>query len=391
MKIIRMKRLIFFTSLVILIGSCKEQVDHFTVSGEIKNANGIKLFLEELQTNNIVVVDSVILNNEGNFSFEGQSEIVKFYALRTSPTNYLTLIINPLDQIIINADGRDLARNPEIINSEESKAILQLRTHLELSVQKIDSLGLYYKSVIGTKEQFEIRDSLANVSRNIIDNHIEFTKDFIVENINSLASLMALYQQIAPRRYVLNPNEHLWYFNLVDSSLMSLYPQSEAVKNFHAQVEDIKAKTHTATINHTDLDIGSVAPDIVLPNPDGDTISLSSFKGKYVLIDFWASWCRPCRVENPNLVRCNEKYNAKGFEIFQISLDKKREAWIEAIEKDQLHWTHVSDLQYWNSVPVKIYNVQGIPANFLIDRQGKIIAKNLRGDILEAKLSEIFD
>lgn len=386
-----MKRILFFLSLVLIIWSCKEQVDHFSVSGEIKNANGIKLYLEELQTNNVVVIDSVILNNEGVFSFEGQSKVAKFYALRTSPTNYLTLIINPLDQIIINADGRNLTKTPEIIGSEESRAILELRTRLDKSVQRLDSLGIYYKSVIGTAEQYKIRDSLASVSKSIIDNHTEYTKEFIVENINSLASLMALYQQIAPRRYVLNPTDHIEYFNLVDSSLMSKYPQSEAVKGFHIQLEEIKAKTNIEINPETDIVIGSIAPEITLPNPQGDTISLSMFKGKYVLIDFWASWCRPCRIENPHLVKCYQKYNSKGFEIFQVSLDKKRESWIEAIEKDQLSWTQVSDLKYWDSAPAKTYNIQGIPANFLIDKQGKIIAKNLRGDNLEAKLSELFD
>jgi peroxiredoxin len=139
------------------------------------------------------------------------------------------------------------------------------------------------------------------------------------------------------------------------------------------------------------IGIGAQAPEIELPNPDGDTTSLSSLKGKYVLVDFWASWCHPCRVENPHLVNVYEKYHSQGFEIFQVSLDKKKSAWVEAIEKDRLDWIHVSDLKYWNSAPAKLYQVQSIPANFLVDKQGKIIAKNLRGEQLEAELSKIFD
>ena len=159
----------------------------------------------------------------------------------------------------------------------------------------------------------------------------------------------------------------------------------------HNQFLEIKRQQNAKNSATTNLEIGSIAPEIALPNPEGDTILLSSLRGKYVLLDFWASWCRPCRIENPHLVESYEKYNEKGFDIFQVSLDKKRESWIEAIEKDQLTWHQVSDLKYWNSAPAELYKVRAIPANFLLDKNGKIIAKNLRGDALEAKLSEIFD
>jgi peroxiredoxin len=172
---------------------------------------------------------------------------------------------------------------------------------------------------------------------------------------------------------------------------MLKYPESEAVKALHAQMEEIKRQMKAENELNNIVGIGVTAPDIILPDQKGDTIALSSLRGKYVLLDFWASWCRPCRVENPHLVNNYKKYNEKGFEIFQVSLDKKKESWISAIESDQLTWIHVSDLQYWNSAAAKLYQVQAIPTNFLLDKNGKIIAKNLRGDALKAKLSEIFD
>ncbi len=135
--------------------------------------------------------------------------------------------------------------------------------------------------------------------------------------------------------------------------------------------------------------VGSEAPEIALSDTTGATVPLSSLRGKYVLLDFWASWCGPCRSENPNVVRMYDKYKSKGFAIYSVSLDKDKESWVRAIRNDRLTWTHVSDLKYWQSEAAQKYGVQGIPATFLLDKDGKIIAKNLRGPALEQKLEEI--
>lgn len=225
----------------------------------------------------------------------------------------------------------------------------------------------------------------------IIDDQARYTKKFIADHPGSLAILLALYQQIAPGMYILDPMKDLSVYEQVDSSLNALYPESDPVITFHTQVAELRRRKEQQEMEERLLGVGKVPPDIALPDPQGDTLRLSSLRGKVVLLDFWASWCSPCRRENPNLVRNYEKYHKKGFEIFQVSLDRTKEAWIKGIRDDHLdQWYHVSDLGYWQSAVVRLYHIQGIPTNFLLDRDGKIIARNLRGRALSDKLAQIF-
>lgn len=172
------------------------------------------------------------------------------------------------------------------------------------------------------------------------------------------------------------------YFDLyvhVAEKAKKEWPNYSHAKAFVEMVERMKT-----------LAIGSVAPEIALPNPDGKVIPLSSLRGQYVLVDFWAKWCGPCRKENPNIVRAYQKYKDKGFTVYGVSLDRTREDWLQGIREDGLTWTHVSDLKFWQSEAARTYNINAIPFSLLLDPNGIIIAKNLRGEALDRKLNEIF-
>jgi peroxiredoxin len=191
--------------------------------------------------------------------------------------------------------------------------------------------------------------------------------------------------------YVLNPANDLSYYIKVDSSLSLNYPDYEPVKSLHEQVKEFMGQSGQAEVATQASGTGAVAPEIALPTPEGDTIALSSTRGSIVLLDFWAAWCAPCRQENPNLVKAYNLYNKKGFQIYQVSLDKTKENWVQGIQDDHLEkWIHVSDVKYWNSMVVPLYKIESIPANFLLDRDGRIIASNLRGEMLQIKLAELF-
>jgi len=386
-----MKNFLPIVLVLFIIQACGSGSNQFSIEGNLDNANNERLYLLELKTDGVNKVDSVQLDQDGEFEFEGYTEVAKFFLVRTSPQNSVTLVVEPDDHITLKGDAQNMGNDYTVSGSEGSREIMKLRKKLESTIASLDSLGQIYQNNPDQETQDDLKNRLNKESRELVQDQKEYTKDFIDRNINSLASLMALYQQIGPRSYVLNPQQDFAYFEKVDSALMANYPNSEPVKSLHSQVEEMRKKMEADNAASERLGVGKEAPEIALPNPEGDTVRLSSLRGDYVLLDFWAAWCKPCRVENPHLVETYKKFKDEDFEIYQVSLDKSRSDWLNAIEKDELgDWYHVSDLEFWNSRAAQKYNIRSIPASFLLNKQGEIIAKDLRGDDLPAKLNEIF-
>jgi thiol-disulfide isomerase/thioredoxin len=321
--------------------------ENVTISGTILNNSGqVTDAILELNYPQQIVGTSQIDNN-GNFSISFQASTVNIYKLKLSQNSFLSLIIEPEEKIQIKIDLQDV-NHPVITGSPQS----------ELLYKGITNLDSYDKKLEEYKQQIE-------------QEKLNYLKQYMLNNGNSLAVLYFVDK--------LDMEQNIDIYRTVSQSLIAKYPDNPYAQGLVQQVTGAGL-----------LAKGSLAPEIRLPNPEGDTINLSSYRGKLVLIDFWAGWCGPCRMNNPHLVQLYKKYHGSGFDIFGVSLDRDRTQWLNAIQSDSLIWTQVSDLKQWKSAVVSSYNITGIPFTVLIDKDGKVIEKGLRGDILEQKLKEIY-
>ncbi|HZY24968.1 MAG TPA: TlpA disulfide reductase family protein [Bacteroidales bacterium] len=384
------KKLIFYLLIVLVSAACKN--NSVSISGTIINPSvDSYIYLDELKGDGLKPVDSIKITSEGAFRFKKEVTQPSFYLLKSNNNNFLTMLLEPGEKITLKVQRDSLNEPLSITGSKGTELMAEYNKSLQATIKKMTGLHNIYEQNSDKPDLpklIESLDSLANIYLNEIN---IYTKKYIDDNLTSLVSLVALYQQVAPSVYVMNPAKDMKYFLKVDSSMFSLYPTYEPVVSLHEQVKELAAKVNGDSVASPASETGVVAPDISLPTPEGDTIKLSSTRGSIVLLDFWASWCTPCRKENPNLVTVYNMYHKKGFQIYQVSLDKTRDAWLKGIQDDHLDkWIHVSDIQYWNSIVVPLYKIESIPANFLLDKQGHIIASNLRGERLQTKLAELF-
>lgn len=383
-------KLIILSFAILFFASCSKN-NSFQISGNFKNVNNQLIYISEITGNGILLVDSIKINERGDFSYEKESNELLFLFLKVGnkPNNFITLIINPNEKIKLAADGNQLAKTYSVIGSNDSKLAYDLNNKTIESSAKIDSLTAIYNENKDKPNFDSIEININKSNEGIMLNHRKFVIDFIEKNPSSPASILALYQKVNKTK-ILDPSTDIKYFKKVSEALTKKYPDSKHSKLLNHNVSEMEKSLSGKRFDNLNITVGEMAPDISLPTPEGTKLSLSSLKGKVVLLDFWASWCRPCRNENPNLVENYKKYQSKGFEILQVSLDKTHENWLEAIKKDNLSWKHISDLMFWQSEAAKLYKIESIPSNFLIDKDGKIIAKDLHEEDLGKKLEEIF-
>ena len=384
------KKLFFYLIIVLLSAGCKNNI--VKISGTVVNpASGVYIFLDELRSNNLVPIDSVKISDDGKFSFKKEIKQTSFFLLKSKENNFLTMLLEPGEKITMKVHSDSLNYPISLKGSKGTELMAEYNKTLRVTIKKLTELNSIYMQSKDKPELPRVIETLDSLAQIYLGEINTYTKKYIDDNLTSLVSLVAVYQQVAPSVYVLNPTKDMKYFLKVDSSMFSRYPNYEPVIALHDQVKELSSKMDGAANAAPESVPGAVAPDISLPTPQGDTIKLSSTRGSVVLLDFWASWCAPCRKESPNLLNAYNMYHKKGFQIYQVSLDKTKEAWIKGIQDDHLEkWIHVSDVQYWNSIVVPLYKIESIPRNFLLDAQGHIIASNLRGEQLQIKLAEIF-
>jgi peroxiredoxin len=350
----------------------------FQIKGKVKVPNQGLVVLQKMENNGLKGIDSVKLGKDNTFELKGNITEQGFYRLNLFNKQNILLVLDKGEQLEITADGNAEKGAFTVKGSKGTDNLTKVNKIKEDFEAKAAQMNQEF-TVANQKQDVAAQQKIQQQFMAMQQANVASIKKLINEMGTSIVSLYATN--------FLNPEEEADFQFL--SNLAKRFekeaPNNSYSKDFVKQVKDLEKKMASMPT------IGKQAPDITLSNPEGKPVSLSSLRGKYVLIDFWASWCGPCRQENPNVVRMYNKYKGKEFEIFGVSLDQDRAKWLGAIEKDKLTWTHVSDLKGWQSAGGQAYQVNSIPATFLIDKAGKIIAKNLRGDALEQKLEEVLN
>jgi len=352
--------------------STLEKVDDgFTIKGTIKNSPQHLIILWEMTPQQLVFIDSARTDASGKFQIQGNTKNMIFAQLQMGPESQIFLAVDNKSKLDVNISllGKFVDYTIDGNELDDSKKIRKIVDANRSFAEEFNALKLEANKIPQTQEGM----SQAAVINNRYQRLLQQRNDYMMNMAMSEKKGFIPYFMIA--------------FGALESPGYDLFKHAvacaKAADPMSKYTQDIEGKF----VNEASLMIGGVAPDIKLNGPDGKPVSLSSLRGKVVLIDFWASWCGPCRRENPNVVKMYQKYKDQGFEIFGVSLDNDANRWKGAIQTDGLTWFHGSDLMGWKSKPAQMYQVHSIPATFLLDKQGKIIAKGLRGAELEAAVA----
>ena len=373
-------RYILLLPVLAVLAACNNGANKFTVVGDIAGMPEADVYLEEMSVENLVVIDSVHVGADGKFELSGSAPEPRLYRLRFPDSRFILLSI---DQGTVKVTANwDNIENYEVTGSAGSESLKKLLLIMREHMRDLQEMQI----VIDTLRRSGNEEKLASAMGSMKNMNVSLTR-----YIEQYADTTQYLPNAIFAAQILNPQAEGAFLEAFVQSLPSRFPDSKLAADFTVKYEQMTAAINQQRQAPQGPGAGAPAPEISLPAPDGKQVTLSSFRGKYVLIDFWASWCGPCRQENPNVVKAFNEFKGKNFTILGVSLDEDKDKWLQAIKKDNLAWTHISDLKGWQSVAARDYGVNGIPANFLVDPNGVIIASNLRGPELSAKLAEVLN
>lgn len=382
-----MNRIVSVFVLVAIMCGCEpKKHGAFVVTGIVENPPGKKVSLMEASNAQPIILDSAELKGKGTFTLRGRANEEGIYRLVIDKGPDV-ILINDNNSIRVKIDINNY-RAYTIEGSPASESLHQLFEQYRVKDSVIFSNFRKIEELSKTGGQDSIVEAMKTQNDRNIEGMNNLLKDFIANTNSPAAAFYALGMASSTvGREELTKMVNQTADRFPQHSALARIKSMMAVKQTPASApKKDGAEPQSAG---TDPLINKQAPDLTMNDVDGRPISISSFKGKWVLVDFWASWCPPCRAENPNVVQAYNKFKDKNFTVLGVSLDEDKGAWVKAIKKDNLSWSQMSDLKHWESAAVSAYGLEGIPFNVLIDPTGKIIASGLRGEALTAKLTEV--
>ncbi len=376
-----MKKIIISLSIILTVIACNQKPEGYTIQGHLRGdvENGTKVYLRKQGENRQPVdVDTVTVEN-GVFTFKGEAGVPELHYVFIDKLQGYAAIVLENGEIELNAQ-KDSLGLAEIAGTPQNDFFAD---YIKQS-QKISKRGMSIQEDLQkaniAKDEATIA-SLGDEMKDLQEEYKNFELGYIKEHPNALISVLLLDKAIASRQVPYEEVQGLY------DAITPEIKETSVAKKISEQLQGLKERGEKGK----STEVGAKAPDFTAPGVDGQPLALADMMGKVTLVDFWAAWCRPCRAENPNVVAVYKKYHDKGLSVIGVSLDKKTEDWKKAIKDDGLTWNHVSHVQYFNDPIAKLYNVDAIPAAFLLDENGIIVAKNLRGAELEEKIAELLN